>query len=713
MRSASSKKLAILGLVTMLSASGAIAAPTISGWSVKSDGNNEIVKVRWNEPAAIETTKFETTRQVVITVPGATLEQGAASGLKLQDSRMLNRARLQSVTTANGQKGVQISLTLREWADVKATADREGLTLTMPVTSSAPALPAASAHAKGYEFTDEKVRELDARTFGSATAPSTGAGQGPATSADMPKYYVPPRTGDGSPNSAMSAVDSSDMNLLSVQTKLNERVERVDFQGTSLENVLRLIAEEAELNILIKPADVAGRTATLRLRDVTLRNMLDAILKTNDLGYTVEPGGIINIVPRELVRSTEKEVVMETIAINWVDAKGVAMTLKPFIDAQDGVIEVSSTGNMIIVRDVPETVRRIQDLVAQIDVPEKQVTMELRLVNMSETARRIFGTRTDLTHTDLTSRPLFNADGSVNNTNNTSTSGSTFDSSNSVTNTATTGSFPSTTTANGTTNSSTGGSTSTTSGSTGEFPTGAVAAGLLAPGATAFQLAQRTTWSILGSKYDVNFQLNAQEERGEAVTLANPTILSLNNVEAKVEIKRQIPYTTAINTDQGSVGTVEFKDVGTEVTLLPHITQNGFVQMHIVPEQIIDTGARPGGVPQTDERRVEASVIVKDEQTIALGGLRQFDSSSAENGVPYLLRLPVLSWLFKNQNNQQGKTELYLFVTPHIVKDPALTSYQQALYEKIDYNWDLPDYYFDEVFTRKAPGEANDPNVRH
>ncbi|MEO8377154.1 MAG: type II and III secretion system protein [Candidatus Sumerlaeota bacterium] len=210
----------------------------------------------------------------------------------------------------------------------------------------------------------------------------------------------------------------------------------------------------------------------------------------------------------------------------------------------------------------------------------------------------------------------------------------------------------------------------------------------------------------------MNFQIAAQEERGEAQVLANPTVLSLNNMPAKVEIKRQIPYLSAINSDQGSIGTVSFIDVGTEVNILPRITNNGYVQMAIEPNQIIDTGLRVVNTPVTDERNVTASVIVKDEQTIALGGLREFTATASETGVPFLMRLPVLSWLFKNQENNQRKTELYLFVTPHIVKDPTPTAYQMGLYDKIDYNWDLPDYYFDQVYTRKAPAEENDPSIK-
>lgn len=655
------------GLLSMLLASGAAAAPLISHWNIQSDGLQEKISLRWNEAGSYDINQFPEAGQFVVVIPGATLTSSVPTTLDTGESLLLSRARLQNVTLSDGTPGVQLTIQMNQWAQIESQAGEDHLEFSMLVPKELrPLSPApAASEQRRLELTDEKLRDLEQGSFGSWNAPETGAGQATTTSGSgsLSDFYVP---ADLDENIRRGPRSQSGLGEAIIDSRLNEIVDRVDFQGTSLENVLRLIAEEAELNFLINPQHVQGRTVTLRLRNVTLRHMLDVLLKSNNLGYTVEPGGIINVVPRDRIRATTRETVTETIAINWVNAEDVAVSLRPFVDTdRDGALQVVPHSNQIIIRDVPETVRQVQEMINLIDIPEKQVLMEMRLVNMSETAGRSMGVRTSFMDQEgkfiTESSTATITDGEV-----------------------------------------------TTSASGNIITRSSGAAGLLAPivpGAEGLLFNQLGSVGIFGNRYDVDFSLNALETRGEAVTLANPTVLSLNNVEASVEIQRSIPYITAINTDQGSVGTVDFINVGTRVIVLPRITPNGYVQMRISPEQILDTGDRPGGVPQTDTRRVEASVIVKDEQTIALGGLRQFEASSGENGVPYLLRLPVFSWLFKNQSNSQTRTEMYLFVTPHIIKDPTPTAYQQALYDKIDYNWDLPDFYFDEMFSRDAPGE--------
>ncbi len=707
----------------------AFAGPAITGWGIETGDTSERIELRWSERGSVDMNHFAKARQVVAVLPEASIGPETQTRLDVSGSRLIERARLQEVTLPDGSDGVQITLQLSYWTTVSNTAEDGTLAFTLTVPEqfrqSEGETVVLASQGDGLVFTDERIAERDRELFGAEGAPRTGAGQqedpeaGPLAEFYVPETIAPEARPDYTP---------PDERTLEVEARLDEPVSRVDFQGTPLENVLRAVAEEAELNILIRPQDVAGRTVTLRLRNVTLRQMLDGILRMNELGYTIEDGGIVRILPRSQVTTTVKETTTETILINWVAAQDVAESVRPFLDREDGMVQVSRANNMLIVRDVPENIRHIQDLIRRIDVPEKQVLIELRLVNMSESARRAFGTRTGIESQATDPRFIRDPDANffdlgefTNATRNltgttTLTDTVTRTTTSGATTTGGTGVLPSTTTTSGFTNTGTntltGTLTDSTTSSVGMVPSSRATAGLLAPGAEALQYSQLATWNVFGTRYDIDFALNAEEARGEAVTLANPTVLSLNNQEARVEIKRQIPFTSAISAAEGSVATVEFIDVGTEVAILPRITNNGYVQMNIRPEQIIDTGDRPGGVPVTDERRVQASVIVKDEETIALGGLREFSATSSETGVPYLLRLPVLSWLFKNQENTQDKTELYLFVTPHIVKDPTPSSYQMALYDKIDYNWDLPDYYFDEVFARQAPGEEDDPRLR-
>ncbi len=728
MRSASSLKMTAFGAAAaLLAASSAFAAPVVSGWTFERDQNSERISIRWDETAPVEMNQFAQARQVVAVLPGATLEPGTRTRLAAKDSALIDQARLQEVTLPDGRQGVQLTLILSRWADPSTESRGDQFVVSFDAPAQAPSALPASSKGDGLVLNDDKVSVMNT-SYGAFNAPGTGAGQSPQNDGDaIQNYFVPPPVEQPEDQQGRGLED------VAVEGKLNQMVRRVDFQGTSLENVLRLISEEAELNIMITPSDVAGKTVTLRLRNVTLRQMLETILKANDLGYTIEDGGIVRIVPRSQVKTTVRETVTETILINWVNAADVANALEPFINEEEGgVLEVSEATNTIIVRDVPETVQEIQDLVSRIDVPEKQVLIEMRLVNMTESARRAFGMRTNVESqsteqrvfrdtTDFFNQTEFaNSTTTINNSTGTNVQNSS-ETTQSVEDELTQilgGLFTGERTVES--DSEVENTVDNTLQASRQFvselssvPSSRAGVGLLAPDATALQYSGLFSAGVFGSDYDVEIGLNAEENRGNAVTLANPSVLSLNNQEATVEIKRQIPYVSAVNSDEGSVATVEFVDVGTQVNILPRITNNGYVMMEIAPEQIIDTGERPGGVPVTDERRVQASVIVRDENTVALGGLREFSSTSAENGVPYLLRLPVLSWLFKNQANEQDKTELYLFVTPQIVKDLTPSDYQMALYDKIDYNWDLPDYYYDEVMPRKAPGEENNPNLKY
>lgn len=192
------------------------------------------------------------------------------------------------------------------------------------------------------------------------------------------------------------------------------------------------------------------------------------------------------------------------------------------------------------------------------------------------------------------------------------------------------------------------------------------------------------------------------ENRNEIVVLANPKVITLNNVPATIDITENLPYTEGVISDQGQFVTeeVEFEETGIKMTVTPNITNNGYVRMTIEPEQRIlrrYVATRYGVVPQIDTRKSLTNVIVKDEDTVVVGGLRKMQRSNDVTGVPWFHRIPLFGWLFKDTANTAEKLELIIFVTPHIIKEPMLTAEEQFRYEQIDYDWELPDYFYDEV----------------
>jgi type II secretory pathway component GspD/PulD (secretin) len=203
---------------------------------------------------------------------------------------------------------------------------------------------------------------------------------------------------------------------------------------------------------------------------------------------------------------------------------------------------------------------------------------------------------------------------------------------------------------------------------------------------------------IFGSDYNLEMALDALETENLVTVLANPKVITVNNVPANIEIKSKIPYLNAVQGPSGNFITneAEFEEAWVRVQVTPNITNNGYVRMKVQPEQKIFRG-RYLGVPIMDERKAETNVIVADESTVVIGGLRQHDRSKDTEAIPWLSRIPIFGWAFKGRSYSDSKTELVLFVTPHILKEPKLSEKEQNYYDKIDASWKLPDYFFDEV----------------
>jgi type II secretory pathway component GspD/PulD (secretin) len=118
--------------------------------------------------------------------------------------------------------------------------------------------------------------------------------------------------------------------------------------------------------------------------------------------------------------------------------------------------------------------------------------------------------------------------------------------------------------------------------------------------------------------------------------------------------------------------------------------------MKIKPEQKIYRGRDPYAqmVPIIDRRIAETNVIIRDEETVLLGGLRQDETNDVNTGTPWFMEIPVVGWFFKRNTTENIKLETVMFVTPHIIKEPALSELEKTQYEQIDYGWDLPAEFF-------------------
>ncbi len=168
-----------------------------------------------------------------------------------------------------------------------------------------------------------------------------------------------------------------------------------------------------------------------------------------------------------------------------------------------------------------------------------------------------------------------------------------------------------------------------------------------------------------------------QEFKGVVDVLSTPQILTSDNKDAEIIVGENVPFITRRESDPSRTlsvfSTVERKDVGITLKITPHITEGDYVRLDLYQE-ISAVKTAPNEIlisvgPTTTKRATRTSVVVKDKETVVIGGLMQERKNENVYKVPLLGDLPVLGWLFKYKSTSKTKTNLLVFLTPHIVKD--------------------------------------------
>jgi len=462
-----------------------------------------------------------------------------------------------------------------------------------------------------------------------------------------------------------------------------------------LAQVIRLLAERANLNFIYAEGVIKGRV-TLNLRDVPLGVALQSLLAAHDLALVREGANVFRIVRRQDVQQTTVETKTIYIKVNWVPAETIADTLRDIIQAgkagtQVAEIKAHKESNTIIVTDTPPNVALIRDLVAQLDVPQKQVMIEARMVELLINNGRQLGSATTFERPDKSGNSSALGTLGKNAEHKETVSHVEIDANGKPTIVTEEVTVPA-------------------------KPVDTLVSNLLVGGG-APSLSFGTVISILGKDFDVAATLDALEARRIANILANPRVITLDNETAQINIKRDNPYIEAQQGvgQQAVAASVKFKESGVELMVTPNITDNGYIRMKLMPRQEIYAGefknpTTGSNIPIIDKREALTNVIVKDEDTVVIGGLREIDSSDARSQVPWLGQVPIIGWFYKGQSRGFLKNDLMLFVTPHIIKTPVLTAAENYNYSRLDAHWDLPDYFFDdsvEIRERRHRGEAN------
>ena len=178
------------------------------------------------------------------------------------------------------------------------------------------------------------------------------------------------------------------------------------------------------------------------------------------------------------------------------------------------------------------------------------------------------------------------------------------------------------------------------------------------------------TYTIAGK--DLSLYLSAIESSTKFQVLSSPSIFTTNNVQAQMNVSQEIPYVTStqLNTDGTFSSNYSFLNVGIILTILPRITSSGYVTLDVTQTADDLQGYTSFNAPIVNQRQANTTVSVQDGNTVVLGGMIRKSITANVNKVPLLGDIPILGNLFKYSNKNQQRTELMVFLTPHVIRDP-------------------------------------------
>jgi type IV pilus assembly protein PilQ len=455
----------------------------------------------------------------------------------------------------------------------------------------------------------------------------------------------------------------------------------VDFPDMDIREILRNVADLFELNIII-PDTLQGKT-TLKLRDVTWRQIFESVLQP--VGYTYqEDGNIIKIVSNDTLQ--QEPTSTEVFLINYARAADIQPTVSSLIDtAAGGKIVVDARSNSLVITERPSRMNRIRPIIETLDRATDQVMIESKFVEVSDSDVKNLGVNwSSLANYQISAGNLggdftrgreqtasngFDRNNSttrntVLGTNTVGTNGQTSGSTNTGTVTSTGGTVTSTS-STGTTGGLTNSTTTTTTNT--DSTTGIDALNTLSSLVNTDGTAR--TLNAVFSATDFTLVLSALQSLQKTKIISNPTIVTLNNTEAMINVgqERPIPNYT-YNSERGvyEVSGFQYRPIGVILKVTPQVNSRGFIKLTVQPEvsqSNRDANFQGASIPIVESRKATTTVSLKDGNTVAIGGLMQSSTGNSQSKVPVLGSVPVLGRLFRSDNRNIESNNLIIFIT--------------------------------------------------
>ena len=460
---------------------------------------------------------------------------------------------------------------------------------------------------------------------------------------------------------------------LDIKVDANQLVD-LAVKDEDLAAVLEMLSLQSQKNI-IASKDVSAKV-TANFFGVTFYQAMDAILHANGFGYIEKDNFIYVYTAEQLAAIIEagKTRVTKVINLNYINPIDAAAFVKAALSEGGQITTPGKTiafptskdvpggaddyigRSLVVVTDYEENIAAVEELIKRLDERPVQVEIQATIVQANLSEMNAFGVDisllANLDFADLTDvgGPSRGADAlGVNNQDKLSSPGAS--------------DLPFV---------PRGGSGAAANSSPGNFA---------GPG----------TFKVGFIKNDVALFLRVLDQVTDTTVLSNPRILVLNRMASRVLVGRRVGYLNTTSTDTATTQTVEFLDTGTQLHVRPFVSDDGIIRLELKPqvsEAIVRDVRNSSGsvvtVPDEITNELTTNVIVRDGQTVVLGGLFRDKTQTTRRQVPFLGDIPILGEAFRGTDNEVERTEIIFLVTPKIVNDTALASAGLRGLEKVD-----------------------------
>jgi len=420
----------------------------------------------------------------------------------------------------------------------------------------------------------------------------------------------------------------------------------LNFQNIDVRSVLQVIADFTNFNIIT--SDSVTGALTLRLKDVPWDQALEIILQAKGLDMR-KNGNVIWIAPRDELAAREKleldskaqiadlePLRTENFQINYHKATSIF----EFLTKKDntmlskrGVVIVDERSNKLFVTDVAMRLEELRRIIGEIDVPVKQVLIEAQIVEASDSFSRNLGVRLGflgLLGNTYNSQPKVTVGGGI-------------------------------------------GNTAYQAGLLETKPnylTDSQNVNLAAPSIAGKAAGQLSTilYNAAGTRY-LQLEVSALEADGRGKIVSRPRVMTSDQMEAVIEQGVELPYQLA--TSSGATA-VSFRKANLSLKVKPQVTPDGRVALTVdVNKDSPNTLLSSSSGIAIDTKHVSTQVLVENGGTVVLGGIYQQDTRNNTSKIPWLGDIPILGYLFRENERSDSKTELLIFITPRILTEQS------------------------------------------